>query len=86
MRGEDDDAQTGPAALQLLEQADAVHLIHAQVGDDQVGAEAPRRRERGCAALDGFDIVILGAQANRQQAQQSRIVVDHENASLAFGG
>ena len=46
VRGEDDDLQSGPAVLQLLQQPDAVHLVHAQVGDDEVGAEAARGGER----------------------------------------
>ena len=35
--------QARPAALQLLEQSDAVHLVHAQVGDHEVGPEAACR-------------------------------------------
>jgi hypothetical protein len=27
----------GPAVLQFLQQADAVDLVHAQVGDDEIG-------------------------------------------------
>ena len=44
--GEDDDLQPRPAVLQLLEQPDAVHLVHAQVGDHQVGPEAAGGGER----------------------------------------
>ena len=42
VRGEDDDAQPGRAALDFLEQADAVHLVHAQVGDHEIGTHARR--------------------------------------------
>ena len=84
VRGEDDDLQSRPAVLQLLQQADAVHLVHAQVGDHEVGTEAAGGRERLRAALDGFDVVVLRAQADGQQAQQSRIVVDDQDAGLAF--
>ena len=36
MRGQDDHSQSRPAALQLLEQTNAVHLIHAQVRDHKI--------------------------------------------------
>ena len=84
MRGENDDAQSRRAALHFLEQADAVHLVHAQIGDHEVGPEATGGSERRDAALDGFDFVVLGAQTNREQPQQPRIVVNDENACLAF--
>jgi len=42
--GQDDDAQSGRAALDFLEQADAVHLVHAQIGDHQVRAHTRQRR------------------------------------------
>ncbi len=37
---EDDYPQARPAALQFLEQADAVHLVHAKVRDHQIRPEA----------------------------------------------
>jgi hypothetical protein len=52
VRGENDDAQPGRAALDFLEQADAVHLVHAQVGDDEIGTHASQRCERRRRALD----------------------------------
>jgi hypothetical protein len=73
---EDDDAQAGRAALDFLEQADAVHLIHAQVGDDEIGTHAPERCEGRGGALDCIDLVILRAQTDREQPQQPRIVVN----------
>ena len=44
-------AQARPAALQLLEEADAVHLVHAQIRDHQIRAEAHARAARAAAAL-----------------------------------
>ena len=84
--GEDDDFEARIARLQFLEQADAVHLVHAQVGDDQLGPEAARGGERERGALDGFDFVVLRAQADGEQAQQTRIVVDDQDAGFALGG
>ena len=72
--------------VQLFQQADAVHLVHAQVGDHEVGAEAARGGECLHAALDRFDVVVLRAQADGEQTKQARIVVDHQDACLAFAG
>ena len=36
--GEDDDRQPRVGALDLLEERHAVHALHLQVGEDQVGA------------------------------------------------
>ena len=52
VRGQDDDAQPRRATLDFLEQADAVHLVHAQIGDDEIrtharrAPRAPQRRFR----------------------------------------
>ena len=86
VRGQQDDLQSRPAVLQLLEQPDAVHLIHAQIGDHQIGPEAARGGQRLHAVLHRLDVVALRAQADRQQAQQPRVVVDHQDAGLAFAG
>ena len=84
MRGENDDPQARPAALQLLEQADAVHLVHAQIRDHQVRPETHAGGQRGGGAFDRFDFVVLGAQADGQQAQQSGVIVDHQDARFAL--
>ena len=81
---QDDHPQSGPAALQLFEEADAVHLVHAQVRDDEIRPEAHAGGERGGRAFDCFDFVVLGAQADREQAQQSRVIVHHQDSSLAL--
>ena len=86
VRRDDHDAQSRRTGLQLFQQPDAVHLVHAQVGDDEVGREAIQRRQRLVRALDGLDVVTLGAQANTQQAQQSRIVIDEQDLAFGLGG
>src|SRR5690606_1735050 len=63
-----------------------VDRLHAQVGDDQVGAEARGGGERLRGALHGLAVVVLGAQPDGKQAQQARIVIDDQDASLAPGG
>ena len=74
-------AEAGPLALDLLEQRDAVHALHAQVADHEVGPEPRQRGERLRGALDRFDVVALRAQANAQEAQQPRVVVDEQNSA-----
>ena len=81
MRREQQHAQPGSLPLDLLQQCDAVHVLHAQIGDDEIRPEARQRRKRFGRALDGFDVVALGAQANAEQAQQTRVVVDQQDAS-----
>ena len=76
VRSEDDDAQPRRAALDFLEQADAIHLVHAQVGDHEIGTHAAERRERSSRALDCVDFVVFCAQTDREQPQQPRIVVN----------
>ena len=84
MRGENDDPQTRPAALQLLEQANAIHLVHAQIGDHQIGAKTHAGGQCGGGTFNRFHLVVLGAQTDRQQAQQTGVVIDHQNARFAL--
>jgi len=82
--GQDDHLQSRPAVLQLLQEPDAVHLIHTQIGDDEIGTEAARRGKRLRTTFHGLDVVVLGAQPDREQSQQSRIIVHDQDAGLAF--
>ena len=77
-------SQARPAALQFLEQADAVHLVHAQVRDHEIRPEAHAGGERRGGAFDRFDFVVLGAQPDGQEAQQPRVIVHHQDARLAL--
>ncbi len=81
VRREQQDAESRPLALDLLEQLDAVHVVHAQVGDDEIGPETRQSRERFGRAFDGLDVVVLRAQANAQEAKQAGIVVDEQDSS-----
>ncbi len=74
--GEDDDSQAGGPALDFFEQADAVHLVHAQIGDHQIRADPSQRCERRGGAFNRVDFVVLGTQTNREQPEQPRIVVN----------
>ena len=68
----------GRATLHFLQQADAVHLVHAQIGDHQIRTDAAERGERQRGAFDGVDFVVLRAQTDREQPQQPRIVVNDQ--------
>ena len=74
-------AEAGPLPLDFLQQLDAVHVVHAQIGHDEVRPEPRQSRERFGRALDGLDVVVLGSQANAQQAEQAGVVVDQEDAT-----
>src|SRR6202034_980155 len=76
------DLESRPAALQFLEQADTVELIHAQVRNHQIRTETQCRGEAQPGALHRLDLLLFGAQANRQQAQQSPILVDDQDAGF----
>ena len=81
VRRQQQHAEPRPLALDLLQQLDTVHVVHAQIRDDEIGPEPRQRRERFGRALDGLDVVVLGPQANAQQAQQARVVVDQQNST-----
>jgi hypothetical protein len=81
VRREQQHAQAGALALDFFEQLDAVHVVHAQIRDDEIRPEPRQGGERFGRALDGLDVVVLGAQTNAQQAQQARVVVDQKDST-----
>ena len=81
---ENNDLQARPTVLQLLQQPDAVHVIHPQIGDHQVRTEPAGGSERLYAALNRFDIITFRTQADGQQAQQARVIINHQDARLTF--
>ncbi len=50
-------------------------------GPEAAGGGQCQRR-----AFHGFDFVVFRAQADGQQAQQARIVIDDQDAGFALGG
>jgi hypothetical protein len=64
--GQNDHPQSRPTALQLLQQTDAIHMIHAQIRDDEIRPEAHAGRQGRRSALHRFNLVILGAQSDGQ--------------------
>jgi hypothetical protein len=62
--------------LYLFEQADTVHLVHAQIGDHQIRAHTGQSGEGGGGAFDRVDLIVFGTQTNREQPKQPRIVIN----------
>ena len=58
MRGNDDDRQAGAASAEPVEQCDAVHARHSNIGDENVGG----------AVADGFEQVFGPLEASRFHA------------------
>ncbi len=58
------------APVHRLEQLQAVHAAHAQVGDEQLRQFMVQPGEGGFAAVGLDEVVAFVAQAQRQQAQQ----------------
>ena len=86
MRGEDDHRQARIGRLDFLEERHAIHAIHAQVGEDEVGARGGDGGERALAVLHRGDVVAVRLQADGEQAQQVRVVVDEEEGSFPLLG
>jgi adenosyl cobinamide kinase/adenosyl cobinamide phosphate guanylyltransferase len=78
--GEDQHRQQRMAAVHRLEQLQAVHAAHAQVGDQQLRQLVVQHAQRRLAAGRFHHVVALGAQAHRQQPQQGGVVVDDQDA------
>ena len=81
MRREQQHAEPGTLALDLLQQLDPVHVVHAQIRDDEIRPETRQRGECLGRAFDGFHVVVLRSQADAQEAQQARVVVDQQDAA-----
>jgi hypothetical protein len=78
VRGQQDHRQGGALVAQALQQVDAVHAVHAQVGDHAVGVVIGQRAQGGGAAFRRFDVVPRALQAQREQPSQARVVVDQQ--------
>ncbi len=79
VRAHHDDGGFVALRLQRGQEIEAAHLGHADVGEDDVGAEGVDERERFFAALGGLDFVALSLQQGTQNETQVLFVVDHEN-------
>ena len=81
--GDQDNHQSGPALLQFLKQADPIHVVHAQVGNHQVGPETGADRQRAVAAGHRFDVIAFGLQPYGQQLEQAGVVIDEQDFAFA---
>jgi hypothetical protein len=83
---EDDDWQAGMRDLDLPEERHAVHALHAQVGEHQVRAGRGDGGERPLAAVDRGDLVAVGLEADREEPEEIRVVVDEQQRSVSVPG
>jgi hypothetical protein len=81
--GEDDGHEAGVLGLQLVEQRDAVHVLHAEVCEDEVERAAGDLLE-GLGAVGGrLDVVALLFEDGGGRDADVLLVVDDEQAVAA---
>ena len=79
VRGENDHRHARRTALQFVKQRHAVHFVHAQVGEHQVGAVLGQAVQCLASALGGGHAVASAFQAHAQQLEQAGVVIDQQN-------
>ena len=68
--------------MDVVEERQAVHALHAQVGDHHQGTRHGEARQRGLAGFDRGDGVAGGREAHRDQLQQVLVVVDQQDLGI----
>jgi hypothetical protein len=68
----------------LAQQPDAVEAGHLQVGEDQVGREAPQLPQRLEAVPRGLGLVALLAEDLRERRARVGLVVDDQDSTLGL--
>ena len=63
----------------MMQQLDAAHPGHADVGEDEIDRGCGERTERRVRALGGRDREVALAQEELQDAPDVRVVLDHEH-------
>ena len=81
--GENDHRQRRVAGVHLFEQRHAIHLLHAQVGDQQLGLGRRQFHQRLAAVGGGLHLEAVGPQAQREQLDQTGVIVDQQDPSLS---
>src|SRR5213075_1881102 len=72
--------------LDLPEKTHAVHALHAQVREHEVGARGGDGREGARTAIHGGHVVSVGIEANGEEPEEVRIVVDEEQRGFSVSG
>ena len=86
VRGEDDHRQSGIRGLDLLEERHAVHAVHAQVGEHEVGTRCGDRGERALPVLHRGHVIAVGLEADGEEPQQIRVVVNQQQRGFSLFG
>jgi len=71
--------------LRGAEDREAVHLPHAQVGDDEIERLALERRDGLGAALGERDVVARLLQHDREEVAHAALVVDDQDTRVRHG-
>ncbi len=82
-RRHDDHREVAVLIVEALEELDAVHLRHAQVGDDDIRRPLRRAGEGGRAVLRERDVVSLLPQQLLEACPGAGLVVDDEDVGFA---
>jgi hypothetical protein len=77
MRGNHDHRQSGPAAVDLLEQGDAAHSGHPYVRDEHVGRLVIHRFEQMLGTLEAPGVHVLLPQGFFENPADRLVVVDN---------
>ena len=78
--GDHDDGKIGLQRVDPLQQRDAIHILHHDVGEHQVEGIQLQSFECFAAAAGQFDGITLAFQRGSHHGAHGRFVVDHENS------
>src|SRR2546423_1961896 len=81
-RGDDEDRQLGMIPIQLLQDGQAVDSGKQEVEQDEVEDSRAGPPQRLRAVVRDVDSEAFGFQAPREEAEDARLVVDHQDPHL----
>src|SRR5699024_2135274 len=82
--GDQNHRQGRPLAAQVLQQVDAVHAVHEQVGDHAVDDLLAQGLEGGSGILGRGNFMPGALDAQCQQTAQIRVVIDQQDMAVAL--
>src|SRR5262245_33319346 len=68
------------AAMNGIEQGQAIHTVHLQVGNDQMRIMHGELGEGLRTIIGRHNLIASGSQADREQPEQSRIIIDKQDS------
>jgi hypothetical protein len=79
MAGQYDHRDVRPAALQLLQQRQPVHIVQAQFGDHEIGARPHAGVQCRLPGFCGANRIIRALQMSRHDSTEGRVLVDDQH-------